>query len=135
MENATKALLIAAAILIAIVLISIGVFVLRQGQEAVDSVNMSETEMLAFNSKFTSYEGKQRGSNVNALAQTVLSNNVAAAAEGSTSTKGVEMTGKGINISADGKTNTDTTVESTGAYYTVKIEYKNGLVSKISVTE
>ena len=133
MENATKALLIAAAILIAIVLISIGVFVIRQGQQAVDSVNMSETEMLAFNSKFTSYEGKQRGSQVNALAQAVLSNNVAAAAEGATSTKGITMSGKGTDITPDGTTKTDTTADNTGAYYTVSITYVNGLVHTITV--
>lgn len=67
MENATKALLIAAAILIAIVLISIGVYVLRQGQEAMNNANLTESEILAYNSKFTSYSGTQRGSNVNAM--------------------------------------------------------------------
>lgn len=67
MENATKALIIAAAILIAIVLISIGVYVLRQGQEAMNSANLTEAQILEFNGKFTSYAGTQRGSAVNAL--------------------------------------------------------------------
>ncbi|MBR3249652.1 MAG: hypothetical protein IKF83_03015 [Clostridia bacterium] len=71
MENATKALLIAAAILIAIVLVSIGVFVLRQGQDAIGSVNMSESEILAFNSKFDTYAGTQRGSSIKAMASRI----------------------------------------------------------------
>ena len=111
MENATKALIIAAAILIAIVLISIGVFVLNMGRESVNSVNMNEQEQMAFNSKFTSYEGRQRGSQVNALAQAVLTNNQAALEEGSTATKGVAMTGQ-ITIAADGSTTTFTRVSS-----------------------
>ena len=131
MENATKALLIAAAILIAIVLISIGVFVLNMGKESVNSVNMNEQEQMAFNSKFTSYEGKQRGSQVNALAQTIITNNQAAKTEGSTSTKGVKMTGK-ITIANDGSTTTFTKLP-TGTMYTVTITYKDGLVNVINV--
>ena len=45
MENATKALLIAAAILVAIIIISLGLAVVRQGQEAISSADMSEAEM------------------------------------------------------------------------------------------
>ena len=132
MENATKALLIAAAILIAIVLISLGVFVLNMGQETVNSINMNETEIMAFNSKFTPYEGKQRGSQVNALAQTVLTNNQAAKDEGSSATKGVEVTGN-ITIKPDGSTTSFTRL-NTGTYYTVSIEYANGLVHKITIS-
>ena len=53
MENATKALLIAAAVLIAIILISLGLAVVRQGQEAVQDADLSEAEATQFNSKFT----------------------------------------------------------------------------------
>lgn len=40
MENASKALIIAGAILISIVLITLGVVILGQGQEVVNSSNM-----------------------------------------------------------------------------------------------
>lgn len=133
MENATKALLIAAAILIAIVLISLGVYVLSMGQESINSVNMSEQEIMAFNSKFTNYEGKQRGSQVNALAQTVLTNNQAAKDEGSTTSKGVAMSGS-INIAADGSTTSYNKVP-TGSYYTVSFTYQDGLVHTITVSQ
>ena len=41
MENASKALIIAGAILISIVLITLGVVILGQGQEVVNSSNSS----------------------------------------------------------------------------------------------
>lgn len=58
MENATKALIIAAAILIAIVLISLGVFVLGQGTEMVkDNSDMTDAQVLAYNSEIEAYLG------------------------------------------------------------------------------
>ena len=45
MENATKALLIAAAILIAILIISLGIVVFNVAAETVQGVNMSDQEM------------------------------------------------------------------------------------------
>ena len=76
MENATKALLIAAAILIAIILISMGIAVVRQGQEAVQSVDMSDMEIQAFNSKFTKFEKENIStSEANTLLKTVFSHN------------------------------------------------------------
>lgn len=45
MENATKALIIAAAVLIAIVLISIGVSILSSSGNATDEVNTTAQQM------------------------------------------------------------------------------------------
>lgn len=45
MENATKALIIAAAVLIAIVLISIGVSILSSSGNATDEVNTTAAQM------------------------------------------------------------------------------------------
>ncbi len=60
MENATKALIIAAAILIAIVLISLGVFVLGQGTEMVkDNSDMTDAQILAYNKEIEAYLGKK----------------------------------------------------------------------------
>ena len=59
MENATKALLIAAAILIAIVVITLGVFVLGKGSTLVkENSDMSEVEITTYNSKFEGYCGQ-----------------------------------------------------------------------------
>ncbi|MEE0865899.1 MAG: hypothetical protein U0L98_03780, partial [Clostridia bacterium] len=60
MENASKALIIAGAILLAILIISLGILIFSQAQDTVGSVNMSEQEMMAFNNKFTAYEGTNK---------------------------------------------------------------------------
>lgn len=56
MENASKALIIAGAILLAILLITLGIFVFTQAQDTLGSINLSEQEVLAFNNKFLAYE-------------------------------------------------------------------------------
>ena len=73
MENATKALIIAAAILIAIVLISLGVFVLGNGSQLVkENSDMTGTEIMALNSKFEAYFGdKVSGTKVKQLKNAV----------------------------------------------------------------
>ena len=75
MENATKALLIAAAVLIAIVLIAMGIKLLSSTQGAINQSGevASDLEASIFNSKFEAYEGKAvRGSQVKQLARKVI---------------------------------------------------------------
>lgn len=57
MENASKALIIAGAILIAILLISIGMLIINSTHSLTDQVSSTSTsmEIQAFNSQFTSY--------------------------------------------------------------------------------
>lgn len=77
MENATKALLIAAAILIAILIISLGLVVYNMAAETIQNVDISATEIQAHNDKYKRYEGtSKRGSQVNAMLDTVLTNNL-----------------------------------------------------------
>lgn len=135
MENASKALIIAGAILIAIVLITFGVIILGQGSEIVKSSSMSETEVSTFNAKFTSFEGdKVRGSKVNSLFNTVIQNNLSQDDEG----KKVEV-GKSAGTSNEWVTKTATSISTkadTGKTYTVSCEYSaTGLINHIIVTQ
>lgn len=83
MENATKALLIAAAVLVAILIISFGLVIYDKSTTATDSADLTATQIQAQNEKFAKYEGEnQRGSVVNALLETVLTNNTTATSEG-----------------------------------------------------
>lgn len=76
MENASKALIIAGAILLAILIISLGILIYNQASGVVNNNAMSEVEAQNFNQKFTQYEGNSvRGTTVRALYQAVLSNN------------------------------------------------------------
>lgn len=74
LENATKALLIAAAVLIAIVLIAVGIKILSSTQGVTNSVGEVSDVMSksVFNSQFTDYEGSQTGVQVKTLLNKVL---------------------------------------------------------------
>ena len=62
MENASKALIIAGAILIAILLISVGIMVMNSVNKPMDQAKMQADAQAIniFNSKFEMYEGKNR---------------------------------------------------------------------------
>ena len=77
MENASKALIIAGAILISIVLIAVGVMVVNGANGAIDTAigQMSDSEKTIFNQKFESYEGKQKGCSVKSLLSAIEANN------------------------------------------------------------
>ena len=76
MENASKALLIAGAILLCILIIAIGMFIYNSAQSTItDSMtSLSTQEIDAFNNQFTSYEGAQTGSQVKALMGRLIAN-------------------------------------------------------------
>ncbi len=76
MENASKALLIAGAILLSILIIAIGMSIYNSASSTInDSVGaMSTQEKDAFNNQFTSYEGAQTGSKVKALIGVLIAN-------------------------------------------------------------
>lgn len=76
MENASKALLIAGAILLAILIIAIGMFIYNSAQATVNDslTSMTTQEVDAFNNQFVSYEQEQTGSNVKALIGRLIAN-------------------------------------------------------------
>ena len=76
MENASKALIIAGAILLSILIIAIGIFIFNGANSTItDSMtSMSTQEIEAFNNQFLSYDGKQSGSNIKALIGKLVAN-------------------------------------------------------------
>ena len=130
MENATKALLIAAAILIAILIISLGLVVYRMAAEQVSNADLSEAEAASFNGKFTAYEGDNKSSSeVNALLNTVLTSNQSEAQSGSNHY--VTVTGA---VSLATTANSISSRATGGTYYNVVCTYTKGLVTSITVT-
>ena len=67
MENASKALIIAGAILLAILLISLGIMIFNQAQDTVNNSGMSQAEITAFNNKFLKYESAKKSWKVKEL--------------------------------------------------------------------
>lgn len=106
MENASKALLIAGAILVCILIIGIGMVVYQstQGTIAEGIAQMSSQEKDMFNSQFTQYAGNRvNGSSVKALLQKVRSNNTANA----------DVEGKVVKVDGIVKTGDDGTIDGT----------------------
>lgn len=132
MENATKALLIAAAVLIAILIISLTLVIYRQGSEAVTDADLSEAQQEQFNGRFTVYEGSNVSTaQVNALFNSVLSHNQNETNTGSK--RYVTITASGIATQTTGATSVAKV--SGNAYYTVKCTRSKGLVTGITITK
>lgn len=74
MENASKAMLIAGAILVAIMVVALGVNIFNKASSAADPSALDATEVSMFNSKFEGYEGQQLGTNVKTLLSKMISN-------------------------------------------------------------
>ena len=92
MENASKALVIAGAILISILLVSVGIMIFsgasgifNQGRNA-----LSGQELELFNSQFTIYEGNMSGSQIQSLLAKVIASNA------SNSTQEVKVSGQKV---------------------------------------
>ena len=76
MENASKALIIAGAILLAILIIGLGIFIYRQAANTVSDTGMDQLSIQQFNGQFENYiKTNVSASNVRALLDTVSSNN------------------------------------------------------------
>lgn len=143
MENATKALLIAAAVLVAILIISLGLVVYNMASETIDSVNFSGQEVTAFNDKFEHYEGvKVKGSEVNAMLKTVLNSNMQSYSEGldpnatDDHPKFVEVEGIGEKITPETKS-LGSRQASSSQLYNIEVERNTttGFVWLIKVSE
>ena len=120
MENASKALIIAGAILLAILLISLGIMIFNQAQDTVSNSGMSEAELTAFNNKFLKYEGEMKGTMVKAMIQEANATN-------SENRDGITVSVNGNNTSAIPTSSIDN-----AKTYTVKLDYSNGRFSTIT---
>lgn len=129
MENASKALLFAAGILIAIILISVAVYIVSMSQEATKGVGstMSEMQLMQFNQKFTTYEGVRTGSQIKSLVEAINASNV----ENEGTDLIVEISGDGID--AAGAPNNNKFTGGTAKKYKVAIEKVDGAVKTITI--
>lgn len=137
MENASKALIIAGAILLAIIIIGIGVYVVNQGRASIQSTNLDATAVEAYNTKFQAYEGKNvKGAQVKSLLDLVRASNV---------TSDDETLAPEITVTF-GSTSAKTSTElgslkneiKNGSYYTVSMssyDSSTGYVTGISIAD
>ena len=137
MENATKALLIAAAVLVAILIISLGLVVYNIAEETVNNnSSLSAQEIQAFNDQFTQYEGENvRGTRVNSLLKTALNNNITQQQEGNEG-KIVKIEAISCTVSINLENKTMVKADSSKMYkVVVKLDGPGGLVKTIQITQ
>ncbi len=114
MENASKALIIAGAILLSILLISLGIMVFNQAQDTIGNSGISKAQISTFNSAFTKYEGNlKNGTDVKALISEINASNASDKADNND---------REITITVDGKAVTTTSSVSSVKKYDVSFE-------------
>ena len=75
MENASKALIIAGAILLSILIIALGMRIYNSASSATGGADLSSQEIAAHNAQFEAYEGRQKGSQCVELCNKIAKNN------------------------------------------------------------
>ena len=118
MENASKALIIAGAILISILIIAIGMYIYSQSTGSINGAigQMSTQEIDAANSQWTNYEGTQTGTQVKALITRLIAN------ANSFQEEPAKVVGLSIVCNGDGSNSYDTSYDSDGGNYDDFIE-------------
>ena len=129
MENASKALIIAGAILLAILLISLGIMIFNQAQDTVSGSGMDQAAVSTFNNQLLKYEGNIKGTMVKSMIQEVLAINAEAA-----NNDNIKVTVKlGADSTAVEKPSTSTIINNNT--YAVKMVYgANNRISSVEVT-
>lgn len=142
MENASKALIIAGAILLAILIISLGIMIYNRAAGVVNNSSVDEVEVSSFNQKFQQYEGTNiRGAQVNALIQQIASSNVT---NQSDSSRQVALKVTANNWQGSNKPNGDVILNTSdagkaqsGRTYdvTTETDSKTGFINTITISD
>ena len=150
MENASKALIIAGAILISILLIAVGVYVLNNGMDMAKQSNLSAEQIQQYNTPFTTYEGTSvKGSQARALCEKIETHNRTMIGDDESKVIDVVSTDPGDGVTTNDAPDKDTaesikgnatTVKGTiksGYTYEIKFLYdsNSGLVTKVSIVK
>ena len=140
MENATKALMIAGAVLIAILIIGVGMLIYNSAQGSIEGATskISQQQLELFNNEFVQYEGKRSGSQVKAMMSSIINNN------NQYGETGDNVPEKVIQVTGGGKTNATSSTDLTsirasiiaGKQYNVKLENnEQGYVHTVTIED
>lgn len=141
MENASKALIIAGAILISILIIAIGMYIYTNSESSIRNATsqMSTQEKSAFNQTWYTYEGNQLGSNCRTLIAQIISSNSTNVNEAgkliSLKVEGEKVTPEVNSIKSDEMTELRNTIDLRHTYkVTTNQNEETGLVDEIVIT-
>ena len=113
MENASKALIIAGAILLSILIIGLGMMVFNQAKNAISGASLNSEKIQAINYKFEVYGGTKKGTEIRSLLDLVKNNNLTA-----DNSETYEIVVK--------KNTENTEIKDASAINTLKTKVKNG---------
>lgn len=140
MENATKALLIAGSVLIAIVLIAVGIKILGSTSGTVNQVESvsNAMEKSIFNSQYTQFEGAQKGTAVKKLINQAKTYNATVKEEKKkikikTTAEGLHGYQEGTTVADDLNTICDQIQISKTYTIRVDIDGTTGFVNRITI--
>jgi len=123
MENASKALIIAGAILLSILIISLGIMVYNNSRNTVGSANLSKQEISTFNSEWESYVGGNKSaSEVSTMISAVIASNAAETRNGA---------GRMVNVN-NVKPGSVPIIASTSTYKITATYDANGLITNLT---
>ena len=128
MENASKALIIAGAILLAILLISLGILIFNQAQDTVNNNGMSQAEITSHNNKFLKYEGIQKGTIVKSMINEILTENESVDQD-------ISITLIKKDGSREGSIDGTSLILPSSSYKVEATNYSAGYISAITITE
>ena len=142
MENASKALIIAGAILLSILIIGLGMAIYQQASGAIGNANMDPQKIQAYNSEFASYEGTKSGTQVRALLDIIRSHNLANTDDPSLNVVAMTSSAAGVTaaptelVTAAAINDIKKTINA-GKTYTVDFGYdaNSGFIVAVGITE
>lgn len=145
MENASKALIIAGAILLSILIIGLGMFIYNQAANVMGDANLDPQKIEAYNSPFEQYGQTQSGTNVRTLCDKVRSHNNANIDDPSTQIQLLSGDASNVTTAPDENTkgisaaeiNTLRATVKAGKTYTVTFGYdaNSGLIVAVGFEE
>lgn len=126
MENASKALIIAGAILLSILIISLGILVYNNAKNTVGSANLDKQEIQTFNSQWETYVGQNKtASEVRSMIQAVIASNASE-----------KKSGQNRTVKVGDSEPTSVPTLSNSKTYTISASYAtSGLVEKLTYSE
>jgi hypothetical protein len=120
MENASKALIIAGAILISIILIGIGIMVINAMNPVTDEMGdlAGSTTIQSFNSKFDGYAGMKTASDIKSLISVITANN------GQNATRAIKVTSEQFALATGNKNKVTTGLGAISAAVNTQRRYQ-----------
>lgn len=140
MENASKALIIAGAILLAILLISLGIYIFTGAQDVTKNSGLDAQEVSVFNSAMVKYEGKNKSaSDIRAIKNEAIAANKKLKQEGKAGKNNADLIKiKVLTANPVVASSADTsTLSENEKKYTIKLNYNDttGYVNLITISQ